>query len=297
MLNSHHLDIRRGIFLSASGMLILSPDGLLLRLIKDAGTADIVFYRSIFMSITLALILCWLNRSDWRKPRQYFEHCFGRQFDRYAVFACLLMTISNIAFVGAIVNTTVANVLVILAAMPLFSALLGWILIREGVERRTWIAIVFAFSGVVVIFAGSLQSGGWLGNGLALFTALSQGLTLVVLRRAKTNVVLPALCASGLCSAAICFFFASPGDITQHDLTILSVMGLLVVPIALALFLSGTRYIPAAEVALFALLETVIGPILVWLGVGEVPTLATWIGGGFVMTAIIVNSILALRSQ
>jgi drug/metabolite transporter (DMT)-like permease len=69
------------------------------------------------------------------------------------------------------------------------------------------------------------------------------------------------------------------------------------VPIALALFLSGTRYIPAAEVALFALLETVIGPILVWLGVGEVPTLATWIGGGFVMTAIIVNSILALRSQ
>jgi len=293
MLNNHPLDVRRGIFLAASGILILSPDGLLLRLIKDAGTADIVFYRSIFMCFTLALILWWLNRGDWLKP----WHCFGRNFDRYAVFACLLMTASNIAFVGAIVNTTVANVLVILAAMPLFSALLGWVLIREGVEKRTWFAIFVAFSGVVVIFAGSLQSSGWLGNGLALFTAFSQGLTLVVLRRAKTNVVLPALCASGLCSAVICLFFALPGNITQHDLTVLAVMGLLVVPIALALFLSGTRYIPAAEVALFALLETVLGPILVWLGVGEVPALATWIGGGIVMTAIIVNSILALRSQ
>ena len=190
------------------------------------------------------------------------------------------MTVSNIAFVAAIVNTTVANVLVILAAMPLFSALLGWLLIREGVERRTWLAILAAFSGVIVIFAGSLQGGGWLGNGLALFTALSQGLTLVVLRRAKTDVILPALCASGLCSGAICLFFASPNTVTQHDLIVLAVMGLLVVPIALALFLSGTRYIPAAEVALFALLETVFGPILVWLGVGEVPAFATWIGCG-----------------
>ena len=78
---------------------------------------------------------------------------------------------------------------------------------------------------------------------------------------------------------------------------VLAVMGLLVVPIALALFLSGTRYIPAAEVALFALLETAFGPILVWLGVGEVPAFATWIGGGIVIIAIVVNSTLALRSK
>ena len=241
------------------------------------------------MSITLAVILWLLNREDWLKP--------WRSFGRFGALACFLMTISNIAFVGAIANTTVANVLVILAAMPLFSALLGWVLIREQVQKRTVFAILVAFSGVVVIFVGSLQGGGWLGNGLALFTALIQGVTLVVLRRAETDIMLPALCASGLCSAVICLFFASPQNVTQDDLAILSLMGLLVVPIALALFLSGTRYIPAAEVALFALLETVLGPIWVWLGVGEVPAMATWVGGGIVIIAIVVNSTLALRSK
>ena len=153
MSDNRPLDIRRGIFLSASGILILSPGGLLLRLVKDAGLADIVYYRSIFMSVTLALILWFLNKDDWLKP--------WRNFDRFGALACLLMTVSNIAFVAAIVNTTVANVLVILAAMPLFSALLGWLLIREGVERRTWLAILAAFSGVIVIFAG-LTPGRWL---------------------------------------------------------------------------------------------------------------------------------------
>jgi drug/metabolite transporter (DMT)-like permease len=280
-------DVRRGVLLSAGGMLILSPDGLMLRLIQDAGLADIVYYRSVFMSFTLALVLWALNRGDWKKP--------WRGFGRIGFFACLLMTVSNITFVGAIAHTTVANVLVILAAMPLFSALLGWLLIRERVKPRTWFAIMAALSGVVVIFAGSLSGGGWLGIGLALATAIVQSLTLVVLRHAENDVTIPALCLSGLLSGGVSLFYASPYTVGHHDLTILALMGLLIVPVALTLFLSGTRYIPAAEVALFALLETVLGPLWVWLGVGEVPSAATWLGGAIVLSAIVIHSVLALK--
>ncbi|MEQ8193983.1 MAG: DMT family transporter, partial [Rhodospirillales bacterium] len=249
-------DVRRGVLLSAGGMLILSPDGLMLRMIETAGLADVVYYRSVFMSFTLALFLWALNRGDWKKP--------WRGFGRIGVIACLLMTISNISFVGAVAHTTVANVLVILAAMPLFSALLGWLLIRERVKPRTWFAILAAVTGVVVIFAGSLEGGGWLGIGLALMTAIVQSLTLVVLRHAENDVTIPALCLSGVLSGGVSLFYATPYTVTQHDLAILAVMGLIIVPVALTLFLSGTRYIPAAEVALFALLETVLGPVWVW---------------------------------
>jgi len=281
-------DARRGILLCASGILILSPDGLLFRLVRDAGIADVIFYRSIFMSMVLALILWALNRDDWRRP--------WRGFGSAGVIATLLMAASNISFIAALEFTTVANVLVMLAVMPMFSAALGWLLMREQLPRRTWIAILAAFSGVIVICASSL-GGGLLGIGLGLLTAFLQGLNLVILRRAENDVVLPALCASGLISGGVCFFFASPFNVTQHDLGVLAVMGLVVAPIALALIMSGTRYIPAAEVALFALGETVLGPFWVWLGVGEVPAVATWIGGAIVITAIVVNSTLALRSR
>ena len=279
----------RGILLSAAGMAVLSPDALMIRLVRDAGPWEIIFYRTLFMGISLGVYLGIRHRRDlWATMRQA-----GWPL----ALSTGLLAISNIGFVGAITHTTVANTLVILATMPFFSAIFGWLLIGETVSRRTWTAIVAAIVGIVVIFSGSLGSGNWIGDALAVGTAIAHSLNLVVLRKVAPRDMTPALFLSGFAAAAMVLPFAAPATVNAHDLGVIAILGFGIVPLALTFYLSGTRYVPAAEVALLALVETVLGPIWVWLGIGEVPAPIAFLGGAIVLGAIVINALLALRRR
>ena len=279
----------RGLALSALGMIILSPDALLLRLVEDAGVWDVIFFRTLFMGLSLGLVLAISHGA--RIPR------LVAGAGRALAFSALLMGASNMTFVGAITHTSVANTLLILATMPLFSAVLGWWLIGERVRPRTWAAIAAAFAGVVVIFSDSLGGGHWAGDLMAASTAFLQGLNLVVLRKAGRGIMMPALCLSGFLAAALAWPMAAPASVTAADLAILAVLGFAILPLSLALFLGGTAHVPAAEVALLALIETVLGPLWVWIGIGETPTAMTLAGGVVVVAAIVLNAALALRRR
>ena len=276
----------RGLALSAAGMIVISPDALLLRLIRDAGAWDVIFYRSLFTGLSLAVVLAV----------RYRGRLFGlwRGVGRAGAASTLLMGLSNFAFVGAILNTTVANTLVIIATMPLFGAVLGWLLIGERLRPRTWIAIAVAFAGIMVIFADSLGSGNWTGDLMAMVAALMQATNLVVLRTAGPRDMSGTVCLSGFASAAILAPFATPAAVGAHDLGVLALLGLVVLPLALTLFIAGARTAPAAEVALMALLETVLGPLWAWIGVGEAPSVRALAGGALVVAAMVFNAALAL---
>ncbi|MBT3907088.1 MAG: DMT family transporter [Rhodospirillaceae bacterium] len=275
--------------MAAAGVIIISPDGLFMRLLDHAGTWDAIFYRSLFMGITFTLVLLWQHRA------QTLNVILG--IGRRGVLAVFALTASNMGFVAAITHTTVANTLVILAIMPLFSALLGWMILGERVANRTWWAIFAGFFGVVIIFADSLGGGTLTGDVLALFTAILQALTLVILRIDGERVMVPAFCLSGFLAATISSGFADPAAVPVHDVALLAVLGVFIVPAAFLLFFSSVRYIPAAEASLMVLLETVLGPIWVWLVIGEVPTVVAAIGGIVIIGAIAGNSIVALRSE
>jgi drug/metabolite transporter (DMT)-like permease len=279
----------RGIMLSAAGMALLSPDALMIRLVQDAGVWDVIFYRNLFMGVSLGVYVVARYRRKLVATM--------RQAGWWMVVSMVLLSASNIAFVGAITHTTVANTLVILATLPFISAVFGWLLIRERLAGRTWAAILVSMGGIVLIFADSLGNGGSLGNAYALGTAFAHGLNLVVLRKVAPLDMTPALALSGFGAALMALPFAAPATIGAHDLGILVILGFGIVPIALALYLSGTRYITAAEVGLFALVETVLGPIWVWIGIGEVPAPITFVGGAIVIVAIVVNAVLAMRQS
>jgi drug/metabolite transporter (DMT)-like permease len=168
----------------------------------------------------------------------------------------------------------------------------------EKVPPRTWLSILAAIAGIVVIFHDSLAIDDWLGDLMALGVAFVWGLNLVVVRMAGRLDMTPALSVSGFMGAAVAFpLAAAPAAIDGHDLAVLAVLGCLVLPLAFGLFIRGTHYVPAAEVALLAPIETVLGPIWVWIGVGEVPSQASLLGGVVVLAAILVNSVLALRRR
>ncbi|TCS64808.1 DMT family transporter [Varunaivibrio sulfuroxidans] len=275
-------DYRRGIVLSALGILIISPDAMLVRLIASADPWQIAFWRTGLMGCSLLAYL--LVRARVRR-RPAFASIRGKTWIVVGLFS-----FSNISFIGALTHTSVANTLVILATMPFFAAILGWSLIGEKVASRTWVSIGLALTGTGVLVSGSLGGGHRMGDALALLTALMQGLNLIALRRFSVNDLVPPLCLSGFISALVLAPAAHPLGVSGHDFALLGLIGLVVLPLALSLFFSGARFVPAAEAALFTLIETVLGPFWAWLGAGEIPESTTLIGGAIVFAAIVLNT-------
>jgi len=279
-----------GILMSALGMILISPDGLLLRLIGDGNRWDIIFFRSGFTAVSFCVVLLVRHRKN------IFRHLYS--LGRYALLSGLILSSGNFLFVNAITHTSIANTLAILATMPLFSAVLGRAFIGERVRPRTVATIFVAFGGVLTIFIGSIGVGNWVGNLFAFGVAFIQGLNLVVMRKAGNGDRIPALCLAAILSSSGAFLLgAHPTEVNTHDLRILALAGLIMLPTAMWLFLSGTRYVPAAEIAILSLIETVLGPVWAWVGVGEIPAATSLVGGAIVITAVTTNTLLGVHDR
>lgn len=276
----------RGILLAFAGMMVISPDGMLLHSIETAPTWDVLFWRTFGLGVTLLVILAAVYRG--RLPGLL-------KAQGWPGLACTgLMALANYLFVLAMLNTSVANTLILLATMPFWSAVLGLVLIGEAVKPRTWLAIVVALGGVGVIVSGSAGGGTLLGDMAALGAAICHGLNLVVLRKAGDRDMTAALMASGFVTAAFCLPFLEPSAVSPRDYAILAALGFVILPLALTLFLAGARYAPAAEVALLSLVETVVGPAWAWLVLSQAPDGRALVGGTLVVAAVAGNALAGL---
>lgn len=278
----------RGILIVTTGILVLSFDALLIRL-AQTGSWNVVFWRGAFIALSLALFLAF------REGRRFIEAF--RAGGWMAFVSAVLFSLTGLLFVFSVMQTKVANTVVIVSAAPLFAALFTRLFLAEAVRFRTWAAIVATFAGVVVVFYGSIGAGGLLGDVLALITAIILGANVTVLRRHPELRRIPLVCLSGVITALIALPFAEPLGLTWESYGILAIMGLVQMPVAMVLMAVGTRYLSAPEVSLFLLLEAVFGPIWVWLAVGEEPPEATFLGGGIVIAALVVHSWLGLSGR
>ena len=278
-------DSARGLLLVTSGIVLLSFDGLLVRLVNADGWS-IVFWRGLLMFIALgAFSLSARSRAS-----------LGAKPLPSAVSAVLLALIS-IFFVLGVIHTTVANVVVILSTAPLFAALFTRFFLREAVALRTWLAIGVATLGIVLVFAGSFSTSDLLGNGYALLSSLALGANLTLLRRHASLARMPLIALGGLVAALIALPKAQPFGLDQASYLALGMMGLLQMPLATLLINSATRYLPSAEVALFYLLESVLGTLWVWYFLSEVPAQATLYGGALVIATLVVHAGFTLRAR
>lgn len=279
----------RGVALAVGGMVVISPDGLMMRLLQGTGPLEAAFARSLFMALAL-----W----GWLAIR----HRHGlpaaiRAIGRPGLLSAVIVAWGNILFTLSILNTTVANTLVMLAMMPLSAALLGRLLIGEPVRRRTWIAIAAAFAGVLVIVGDGIGGVGLSGTLFGLLLSMVYGLNLVVLRRAGDVDMTPALALGATLAVPLALLLgAEPATIPAADWPILALIGLVLTSVGLALFFAGTRTVPAAEVALLAMVETLLGPLWTWVGVGETPTWLALAGGLLVVAAVVGNALAGMRA-
>ena len=268
----------------------LSFSGLIVRHIDVADDWQIVFYRSSVVAIALTLFMVLRDRS-----------AVARVVRRSAwpgLCAGLSIAVSMVTFVLAINATSVANTLFMLAVAPFLAAILGWLLLRERVDRATWIAMLLALVGVGIMVWQGMTSGSLFGDAMALLTALGFAGFSVALRFGRDSDMLPAVCFAGFVSAAVAaFVLVSSGTgfgipVNEYGLCLL--FGA-VVACGLATYAFGGRAVPAAVLALLSLTEVLLGPVWVWLFVDEVPHLMTLIGGSVLLFAIFGQSVAKMR--
>jgi DME family drug/metabolite transporter len=271
------------------GGVFLSLSGIMLRNIESASGWQILFYRGLAFSFMLFLVLLL-------KYRRGTLDAF-RAIGNPGLWAALALGLGSVAYIFAILLTTVANALFIIGASPLATALVGWLILGEKTSRFGVIAMLISLTGIGLMFADGLIEGRWLGNIAALIVVASFVIFLLLVRGRQKVDMLPATCLGGLIMAAVGGLFADDLVISNHDLVIALMMGWVQFGIGFMCFTIATRYIMASEVALFALTESILGPIWVWYGVGEQPSLLTFIGSGIVLLCVSSYCIAGIRDE
>ena len=288
-MNNDRLLYRRGILQLVASGFFLSTAGIALRLVEQADGWQILFYRSLALSITILLILVFQKRS------RFFDEFRGLGWND-----CLLAVFLGtgfVAYVFALLYNTVANALFIFSCAPFVAGFLGWILLGERVATRTWLAIGVAMAGLAVMVGSELAVSHYLGTLLALWIPIAYAASIIAVRRSKRDNMLVALCLAGLVAGGLSAFFVTDYALTPRDLIISLYLGVFQVGVGFTLVVLGSRYVPAAQVGLLALVEPVLAPIWAWMGVGEVPGLATIVGGTIIFLAIATDGILNIKSS
>ena len=281
-------DQQKGSLLAFIAVMFITPDSLFIRL-SSIDTWSLVFYRGVipFFTVLIGMLIIYkLN---------FFKMLFTS--GHHGLIYIITFSITNITFVVSIQNTNVANTLVMIAMAPMLSAILGAFFLKEMPDKKTWIAIGITFVAAVYIFYDSLQLGNFYGDILGLITALGLAIGAVTIRSAKDKNLIPAAVVGKLFVAMFALLFIESFTLMDSDLIIVPLMCIMCVAIPFVLVTIAPRFIPAAEVNLFFLLETIIGPIWVWLIIKEQPSLETIQGGAIIILTIAIHSFIKLKNS
>ena len=279
---------QKGSALAFIAVMLITPDSVLIRL-SSIETWGMLFYRgAIPFVVVLVGLLIFYNKN-------FLNALFNVGYT--GIFYTISFAICNITFLVSIQNTNVANTLVMVAMAPMLSAILGGIFLKEVPDQKTWIAILITFFSAIYIFYDSIQLGNFFGDFMGLVTATGLAVNAVLVRSAKDRDLLPSAVLGKLCVAVFAFFFVDSFDLVGNDMIYVPLMCVLCVAIPFVLVTVAPRFIPAEEVNLFFLLETIIGPIWVWMIIKEQPSIETIQGGAVIISTIAIHSFLKLKKS
>ena len=282
---------RRGALLVFGSALTWSFGGAIARFLSVSDSWAIIFWRSVFAALFLLGFM--LMRDGPRGTKQLFA-----SMGLAGVGVGLCFATASIAFVVALAHTTVANILLMQAGVPLFAALMAFVLFRESVTLATWLAIAAVIAGVGIMVSASF--GGQVspvGDGLALLISLSFAAATVISRRHAHVRMMPAACLSTIVALLVAATQAGNFNVSAVDAGLLFLFGALNLGLGMIFFVRGVRLLPSAVAALIGTAEPVLGPLWVWLVHGEIPGTRTLFGGAVVFGALLAHLIWQFRQQ
>ena len=278
-------NLGNGLMLALAGALLLTPDTLLMRLSGLDGGAMLAWRACLAGLVFLSIGL--IARFKEEKGNRARVSSFGF----WSLVICQIGNASFFAF--GIALAPVAVVLLAVATVPVIAALLGYFLLGELADRRVWATIVLVFSGILMSVAGDIERGmnidfeTLLGACCGLAVAISLAFNFVIIRKNKTVPFELAIGLGALIAGCTAFYlWPAAWQVRGASLIYISVTGLIILPVSFFLLSKASRLTSAANVSMIMLLETVLGPLWVWLGIKETPNSLTLLGGVLVVGAL-----------
>ena len=278
----------KGSLLAFIAVMLITPDSIFIRL-SNIETWGMLFYRGAIPFVVVLIGLVFFYKNNLLKALLSMVYP--------GIFYVISFSICNITFLISIQNTNVANTLVMIAMAPMLSAILGSIFLKEVPDQKTWIAIIITLISVTYIFYDSIEMGNFYGDLFGIITAFGLACNAVIARFAKDRDLVPSAVIGKLCVAIFAFLFVDSFSLVGKDLIIVPLMCVMCVAIPFVLVTIAPRFIPAEEVNLFFLLETIIGPFWVWMVIKEQPSIETIQGGLVIILTIAIHSYLKLKKS
>ena len=273
----------RSVLLVILGGVFLSFLGIGDRSLDAATGPQIAFYRAISQSVFFTFVFLILRKGTLADE---FKSLTWRGW-----LAAVIMALSGFFLIMSFQFTLVANAVFFISLTPLVAALLAWVFLKEGISRRTAIAMIIALIGVTIIFGSNINGDGVIGMGLAFMMAVCYAGAIVTMRTIpKANVIL--ICTlNAVLTVIIIAPLLGSFSLSQKDLLICLALGIFQVGLGTVCVMAGARHVPAAQVSILALLEVVLAPIWVWIFVHEVPSASTLLGGAVVLAGVIYQAL------
>ncbi|MEM7291967.1 MAG: DMT family transporter [Pseudomonadota bacterium] len=282
---AHSIDSRHGyaMILMLLGSVAISFGGVVQRHIEEADSWQTNVYRSLGMLLATVLILGYQYRG---RALTVLAGVGG-----FGILAALLLTVAGIAFLQALTNTTVANALFILGAIPFFAALFARVFLGERLRRTTVLTMIGAACGLSIMLVQGMSVGFGFGIAMSLVTAISFALYAVIVRYKRQTEMLPVMLFSSLLIIVISLAVKS-GDVSipLRDIALALFWGGCLSGFVNWTFIVAARHLAAAEVTLIMLLEFSLGPLWVWIFIGETPAVATLVGGGLILVSVALRA-------
>lgn len=268
------------------GVVLMSVETLLIKMTNISGLTY-SFYIGILMFISLNAVL--LKDGIKNTINIYKDNL------RIILISGLLMGLANMFFINSVKHTSIANAVIIISSAPLFATLFAYLFYKEKPQKNIFIASIFIFIGLIIIFSKQISSGNLLGDFLALLCAMSFSLNFVVMSKHTSVNRFAVLAFAGVCITLMSLLFIQSYTVDTTSMYILLIAGLLISPFSRIFVLIGTKTLPASEISLLTILETILAPIWAWIFISEIPVSTTIFGGLVILATLIINSLYLIK--
>ena len=275
-MNSH----LKGLLIAFFGILILSPDAVLVRL-ADSNSWTVLFWRGLFFAAGIVVILLITYRS--KAVDELIN--IGKE----GMFIGLLTALGGTSFILAIHYTSIAKALVIISISPIVVAIVSLIMLKEKPTLYTWLSMILVFIGIYIVMSGDTSGVNLLGNLFAIISVIVGGFSFTLLRKYKNVNMVPAMAVNGIAIALVGFLFADSLILSSQSMLYILASGI-VLAVSFSLITIAPQYIPAPEVAMFFPLGTVLGTLMAWIVVKEQPSSNALIGGSIVIVTLFCHA-------
>ena len=271
-----------GYVLLLFGGFCLSWGGFIVRSFQEANIWQILFLRSFFFIIALILFLSLIYKNKVIKVI--------KDSGIPGILGGFVMSFSFVAFIVAMKNTTVANVVFIISTQTMFLAIFGFVYLKEKVSLIGSSSIFLAMSGIFIMVGDSISTGSLFGNLVALVIPINFAIYVMIIRKNSNLDMVPAMLYSGIFSLIYGAILSRSFEFTSHDLFMGFLLGVPQLALGFICITIGSRTTASATVGLLMLMETLCGPLWVWLFLNEIPPLSVFIGGAVIISAIVLKS-------